>query len=177
MEYVIRPRRASDLPGCVTALRAVHLAEGYGYPDVWPADPEVFLQPSAELGAWVVDDGVGGIRGHVVLEAGGADLPAEVGTGVGLVSRLFVPPAARRRGIAGALLDLASDEALARGLRPALNVVVEGLAAIALYERAGWTWVATGPAGWTRCGGRPAIVHYYLGSTGTRSSTTPKCSR
>ncbi|MEJ5866752.1 GNAT family N-acetyltransferase [Pseudokineococcus sp. 5B2Z-1] len=75
-----------------------------------------------------------------------APLPV-VGPGVGEVKRLFVPAAARRRGVATALLRAAEDAARGCGLR-ALHLVTGTLQpeAIALYEREGWSPVA--PYAW-----------------------------
>jgi len=75
-----------------------------------------------------------------------APLPV-AGPGVGELKRLFVPPAARRRGVATALLAAAEDAARVRGLR-ALHLVTGTLQpeAIALYEREGWRPVA--PYAW-----------------------------
>lgn len=82
----------------------------------------------------------------LAADAGGAPLGCAVlaplpvrGPEVGELKRLFVPPAARRRGVASALLAAAEDAARARGLR-AVHLVTGTLQpeAIALYEREGW---------------------------------------
>jgi len=100
-----------------------------------------------------VDDG-GTPLGCVVL----ATLPA-VGDGVGEVKRLFVPPEARRRGVAAALLGAVVDAGRTAGL-DALRLVTGTLQpeAIALYEREGWR--PAPPYAWaddpmTRTFGRP----------------------
>src|SRR5207302_2545060 len=56
-----------------------------------------------------------------------------------VVARLVVAPNTRRRGIGRLLLGRAATEAADRGLVPILDVVSGSRAAIALYERAGWT--------------------------------------
>ncbi|HEY4378480.1 MAG TPA: GNAT family N-acetyltransferase, partial [Acidimicrobiales bacterium] len=69
--------------------------------------------------------------------------------GLGVIARVFVTAAARRTGIAVALLEVAVAEAHRRGLRPALDVGVDLAPAIALYERLGWQ--------------RIGLVHFDLG--------------
>jgi GNAT superfamily N-acetyltransferase len=62
---------------------------------------------------------------------------------IGVVSRLMVSPSARRGGVGRQLLRAAAEEAVRRGLIPALDVVTSYAAAIALYEREGWQRVGT----------------------------------
>ncbi len=56
----------------------------------------------------------------------------------GVVARLLVSPAARRRGIGRRLLDAARSEAASRQLVPVLEVVTRHEPAISLYEAFGW---------------------------------------
>ena len=143
-----RPREPADLRACVAALRAVHVADGY--PLRWPADPEAWLSPVDQVGAWVAED-TGELVGHILLSLVPDDdplvpvlrwAPGEVAE----VKRLFVVPAARRRRVGAALLDTAAAAAHALGRVPVLEVLAQDLAAIALYERLGWRrlgWRAT----------------------------------
>jgi ribosomal protein S18 acetylase RimI-like enzyme len=62
---------------------------------------------------------------------------------IGVVSRLMVSPSVRHRGVGRLLLDTAASEAVRRGLTPALDVVTSYIAAVALYERAGWHRIGT----------------------------------
>jgi putative acetyltransferase len=120
-------------------------------PEAGGPDPAPASTTLATLLA-VGDDGAP--LGCVVL----ATLPV-VGDGVGEVKRLFVPPEARRRGVAAALLGAAVDAGRAAGL-DALRLVTGTLQpeAIALYEREGWR--PAPPYAWaddpmTRTFGRP----------------------
>jgi len=88
------------------------------------------------------------------------------GPGVAEVSRLFVVPAARRRGVAQALLKQAIDWATSHGLDLVLEVTDHSGAARALYEQAGFHRAGTGIASWTAPGGRPVTVHRYVRSRG-----------
>jgi GNAT superfamily N-acetyltransferase len=160
----IRARTPADLAGCVALLRTVH--ETSGYPSRWPADPARWLTPASLIAAWVAEaDGlitghialVAGMRAECLLQATGRD-PAELGG----ISRLFVGPAARRQGTALALLEAATARAADRGLQPVLDVVNDGHAAIALYERAGWKQAGTEPAAWTNADGNHPTVRYYV---------------
>lgn len=140
----IRPRQDADLTACVALLDAVHAADGY--PMYMPEDPSAFLVTSDELGAWVAEDG-DGLLGHVVLRTRSSPAVMEVaasaaGVGseqLGVVARLLVAPGARRRGAGRALLEAAARRAVELGRRPVLDVVRTHAAAVALYDRAGWT--------------------------------------
>ncbi|NUR89366.1 MAG: GNAT family N-acetyltransferase [Nonomuraea sp.] len=139
---MIRPRTDADLDACVAALRQVQAADRY--PVHWPDDPRAFLTPAALTGAWIaVEDG--SVLGHVGLA--GRE-----------VTRLFVTPAARGRGLAVRLLDTVSGAAGPLEL----EVSDEGKAAIALYERAGWRRVGSERADWRDSTGEPALVHRYV---------------
>jgi len=158
-----RPRRSSDLPACVAALRAVHDTDGY--PLRWPADPEAWLSPPEPIGAWVAEDAEQ-LVGHVLL----ARVPARdplvpllswpVGE-VAEVKRLFVVPAARRRRVGATLLDTASAGARALGLVPVLEVLARDVAAIALYERLGWRRLGRRSAIWDEHHGEELDIQVY----------------
>ncbi|MGP3959515.1 GNAT family N-acetyltransferase [Nonomuraea sp. 3N208] len=139
----IRRRVPGDLDACVEALALVHAADRY--PVNWPDDPAGWLCPGGLTRAWVAVE-AGTVVGHVGV-AGEVE-----------VTRLFVVPAARGRGVAGRLL------AAVRAAVPGpleLEVSAGDRAAIALYERSGWRRVGSGRVGWLDAAGEPALVHRY----------------
>lgn len=150
----VRRREEGDLDACVRVLAAVHDRDGY--PVDWPAAPAAWLSGAAPLAAWVAEsDGV--VVGHVGLGAGsGSDAApglwsAREGAAAGataVVGRLFVAPGARGHGIGALLMAAAVEEARLRGLHPVLDVVASDTAAAALYERLGWTLLATVEQRW-----------------------------
>ena len=145
----VRVRRSSDLADCVEAMRAVHHADGY--PTNWPGDPAGWLSDGDVVGAWV---GCHEERvvGHVLLArpATGDVAPNLVpaATPVAVVGRLFVAPSARGHRLGAALLDRAAREARRHGALAVLDVVTTDAAAIALYERLGWRFLAQGQQEW-----------------------------
>ncbi|MGW2154971.1 GNAT family N-acetyltransferase [Nonomuraea sp. NPDC001699] len=143
----VRLRTPADLDACAAALRLVHNADRY--PVDWPADPLGWLTPQGLLSAWVAvtEDQV---LGHVGL-AGTPEGPE--------VTRLFVAPAARGRGLAPLLLDTVRKAADGPVL---LEVSDEGRAAVALYERLGWRRVGSTRARWLNAAGEPALLHHYV---------------
>ncbi|WP_207211859.1 GNAT family N-acetyltransferase [Promicromonospora panici] len=165
-DLMIAPRYAAHLDRVVAALRLVHECDGY--PMAWPDNPTAWLTPPGALDAWVaLSDGE--VVGHVMLVEGGkveyaAELAEAAGvpvTGLAGVSRLFVTPAARGTGVAAALLERVEDTPARRGRRLVLDVVDDGSSAVRLYERLGWTRVASGEATWTTpTGVRPRTAAY-----------------
>ncbi|MEU4314798.1 GNAT family N-acetyltransferase [Nocardia sp. NPDC024068] len=159
----IRPRTSEDLPACVNALRQAHEADGY--PAVWPDAPAHWLNPAKMVDSRVADDG-SSVVGHVGI--GESMLPPAVGAAVhdriALISviRLFVVLASRRQGTGRALLDAAATMAALRGCRAVLDVEDGAVAAVSLYERAGWQRIHSGPGTWTMPDGRAAYLHHYL---------------
>ncbi len=153
----IRARQDGDLERCVRVLAAVY--ETGGYPTNWPADPARWLTPDGIAGAWVATTAAEPVAGHLILRRPDADPAAEQAAEV---SRLFVAPAARRQGVAQALLDQAIDWATANGLDLVLDVTDELRAARALYERNGFQLTGTTVAGWTAPGGQPVTLHRYV---------------
>ncbi|WP_326617314.1 GNAT family N-acetyltransferase [Streptomyces decoyicus] len=144
---MIRRRRDTDLDACVAVLAEVHTHSGY--PHHWPDDPAGWLTPDGLTAAWVAEAD-GSVVGHVALcghEAG----------------RLCVAPTARGAGLGGRLLRALEAEAAARGLRPVLEVKDTDTAAIALYERLGWTRRATERQEWGA--GEVVTVHRYEAPT------------
>jgi GNAT superfamily N-acetyltransferase len=166
---IIRRRSDNDLAECVAILAEVHRRDGY--PMVWPDDPAGFLAKPGLLGAWVavVD---GRVDGHVALAPPGTGdaAAALLGRDAAMVSRLFVPLAARGRGAGAALLDHATREAHQRGLHPVLDVLTTNSASIAWYERMGWRLLGTGEAQW---GQNRVTVRSYAGPGPVPSATPP----
>ncbi|MFF4054659.1 GNAT family N-acetyltransferase [Streptomyces sp. NPDC001668] len=151
----VRPRTDDDVEACVRALAEVHHRDGY--PVNWPARPGEWLAREAVLGSWVADLD-GRVAGHVSLcRAGEGDLAPVLwserngtsGEQAAVVGRLFVAPQARGHGIGALLMGRAVEEARQRGLHPVLDVVASDTAAAALYERLGWTRLATVGQRWS----------------------------
>ncbi|GAA0582532.1 hypothetical protein GCM10010172_79560 [Paractinoplanes ferrugineus] len=142
----IRAREAPDLDQCVEMLREVRLTNGY--PAKWPADPRAWLDRPEFDQAWVATSSPGRIVGHVAVQHGRE------------VTRLFVTPAARRLGVAGAMLDHVSIWA---GGRLILNVVDKpNSAAVAFYESTGWRYTRTTTADWTGPRGEVVRLRHYV---------------
>ncbi|MFF1721763.1 GNAT family N-acetyltransferase [Streptomyces sviceus] len=145
----VRPRTDDDVEACVRALAEVHRRDGY--PLNWPARPGHWLSQASALGSWVADLD-GRVAGHVSLSrADEGDMAPALwserngtsGEQAAVVGRLFVAPWARGHGIGALLIGRAVVEARHRGLHPVLDVVASDTAAAALYERLGWTKLAT----------------------------------
>jgi GNAT superfamily N-acetyltransferase len=163
---LIRARQPEDLDGCVAVLRRVYATTGY--PSGWPRDPARWLSPADQVAAWVAeDDGllaghialVQGVRTECLLRAAGRDASE-----LGGIARLFVDPAAMRRGLARALLAAAVGHARARGLQPVLDVVDDDEAAIALYEASGWKLAGITTATWVTPAGIAPTLRCYVAS-------------
>ncbi|RRQ27818.1 GNAT family N-acetyltransferase [Rhodococcus sp. Eu-32] len=146
----VRPRENSDLPECVRALREVH--ESDGYPDRWPDDPATWLTPAETDAAWVAEK-ANSIVGHALLVRRDAAL---------WVSRLFVRPSGRGSAVGTSLLSRMRDYADGRTLM--LDVIERSGAAIALYERTGWSLVDRRPAGWIMADGTRPMERIYVAS-------------
>jgi GNAT superfamily N-acetyltransferase len=160
----VRARQAADLVGCVQALAAVHGVDGY--PACWPPDPVAWLNPAGLVGAWVVEH-AGVVAGHVGMVHGEGDPTSTVsiripGHHLASVTRLFVVPQARGRGVGTRLMEQVSDQAAEQGLRLVLDVVDDGGPALALYDRLGWRMVDHRPAEWLTPDGRRPTLRMYL---------------
>jgi ribosomal protein S18 acetylase RimI-like enzyme len=149
--------------------RAVH--ETDGYPLRIPPDMRSFLVAPDEQAAWVAEVD-GEVAGHVSLRSrcspGALDVAsrsAGVGQdGLGVVSRLLVSPAARRRGVGRRLLDTARTEAVSRGLVPMLEVVTWQQPAVSLYEALGWARVGEAEIPLLDGSALDVFVYVYQGS-------------
>ena len=154
---IIRDRSSDDAAILEAIARETHRVDGY--PKYMPEDLRSFIVDEDALGAWVAQNDHE-ILGHVALHRRSEQKGMEAirattgleGDHVAVVARLLVSPAARRRGAGRALLDRAVEEARRLGRRAVLDVVDEHVAAIALYERAGWTPV--GKVDWSLPGDR-----------------------
>jgi ribosomal protein S18 acetylase RimI-like enzyme len=140
---MIRPRREEDLERCVELLRRVHEVDRY--PVVWPPDTVAWLAGRDPLAAWVAEEGEE-LLGHLSLHAtndsrarpqwGEAlELGAER---LAVVSRFFVAPESRGRGIGGELITRAERHAAEQRRHLVLDVAEHNRDAIAFYERRGW---------------------------------------
>jgi|HubBroStandDraft_2_1064218.scaffolds.fasta_scaffold196869_2 GNAT superfamily N-acetyltransferase len=150
---VTRYRDESDVDACVEALRAVY--ETSGYPTNWPADPARWLRPPGILRAWVAATEDVPVAGHAILMQ---PLPGERSAEV---SRLFVVPAARRRGVASVLLETVMGAAAANDLDLFLDVTDHLRDARAVYQRVGFRLMSTTEADWTTPDGGPVTLHRY----------------
>lgn len=162
LPIAIRPRTSADIAECIEILKTVH--EHDDYPRRWPDDPAAWLSPNGLFGAWVAVRG-SAIEGHVATghledELAGVTAPA------GEVKRLFVRPAARGAGVGAALLQHAQHDCRERGLPAVLRVLDGQAAAMALYERAGWTRTGSYRASWQTPSGKLPLVHIYAYRSG-----------
>ncbi|MFM9594536.1 GNAT family N-acetyltransferase [Streptomyces scabiei] len=150
----VRCRAEGDLDGCAGVLAQVHRRQRH--PVDRPERPGARLSPPALLAAWVAALD-GRIAGHVGLARSSAGDAApglwSERTGVGVdrtavISRRFVAPSARGRGLGAELPARAGAEARRRGLRPVLDVVASDTAAAALHERLGRQFLAAVEQRW-----------------------------
>ena len=139
----LRARTPNDLEALAGVAARVQASDGY--PHYLPDEDFVrFLTRPEPLCAWVAEI-AGTVVGHVAISAGTSS-PAVmqlvrddgVEGEIGFIARLLVDPSVRRRGLGTRLLEQARREAMARGRRPALEVVRTASAAISLYRAAGW---------------------------------------
>ncbi|MBV8463306.1 MAG: GNAT family N-acetyltransferase [Acidimicrobiales bacterium] len=147
---LIRPRRPADTDHLVDLATVIRARDAY--PRVLLGELRHFIVSPEALAAFVaVDDETGAaanpLVGHVALHPRSTPpvmALARRATGrpedqLALIARLMVDPQARRKGVGRRLLEAGSAAASALGRLPVLDVVDEDLAAIALYERCGWT--------------------------------------
>jgi len=157
-ETIVRPRWDADLDACAQTAREVHAVDGY--PPYMPDDDfRGFVASPDALGAWVAVAG-DEILGHVALHRSSHVAVTQLATSalgvgpdqLGVVARLLVASSARRQGIGGVLLERATREAQERHLVAILDVAMSLPAAVALYDRSGWTRLGTvvfePPEGW-----------------------------
>jgi GNAT superfamily N-acetyltransferase len=165
----VRQRSERDLVACVEVLARVH--EQDGYPTRWPSDAYGWLVPAGLVESWVADLN-GGVCGHIALVRGADDVQLREAVDTSnnelmAISRLFVDPAVRGKGMGELLLRTATSYAVGRRWGLMLDVVDDRRsAAIALYERLGWRMVGRREADWvTPEGVRPRLRLYVLPAT------------
>ncbi|GLY27955.1 GNAT family N-acetyltransferase [Kineosporia sp. NBRC 101731] len=167
---VVRPRAETDVRATAVQLRRVH--ERDGYPLLWPDDPQKWLSPPGTVTAWVAVETDGLVLGHLCVVTG-VDDPAvtDLARSTGRteselagVSRLFVAPAARGRGLrlGERLLEEARAWARDHDRLLMLDVVEDGGSAVALYERLGWQQADRRVADWATPDGRYLPMRIYL---------------
>ncbi|MFD0338928.1 GNAT family N-acetyltransferase [Streptomyces sp. NPDC127117] len=161
----MRRRDVSDLDECVEVLAEVHA--GDGYPANWPDRPGEWLAQPSLYAAWVAELN-GHVVGHIGLSRSGAGDAAPAvwsrrsGVSVentAVISRLFVSPSARGHGIGALLMARAVQDARKRALHPVLDVLASDTSAAALYERLGWSLLATVGQQWSPT--QTVTVHCY----------------
>jgi GNAT superfamily N-acetyltransferase len=146
---MIRARRDEDLERAAVALRSVYLSDGY--PTNWPKDPARWIAGRRVIGAWVCERGEQ-VVGHVALTAAdpgrafrqwseALTLPVE---SLAVVSRFFVTPGERERGVGARLISRVERAAADRGLHLVLAVSDHNRAAISFYEKRRWRRVGRG---------------------------------
>jgi GNAT superfamily N-acetyltransferase len=156
---LIRARAETDLAACVAALWSTHDASGY--PALWPRDPAGWLTfIGRDVRAWVATAD-GAVVGHVALGREDGPTGTELHPSLA-ITRLFVAPVARGRGVGAALLVTAVDFVRASASRPVLTVADTGGAAIRLYERTGWRRIGERRADWAEPDGRHPTVYDYV---------------
>ena len=164
----LRPRTGDDLDACELLARQVHDIDGY--PPRFAEDLRRFVSVPGALAAWVAEwDGA--IVGHVALQPTSSSAVmalAGEATGraperLGVIARLLVAPAHRRKGLGGTLLGVAAQAAHARGRWPILDVATHFGAAIGLYERAGW--IRAGQVNVPLRDAEPLAEYVYIGPT------------
>ncbi len=154
----VRARRDRDLRACGRIVRLVEF-EGH---DLGRAGrrPRAWLDAPDVVAAWVATGG-GEVLGHAALSSvsGGVrtaqrwqELTGHDPSTLGCVSRLFVRPRSRRRGIGTALLERVTNEIHARGRRPVLETPDSHPEIEMFLSAGGWRLQAVDPAS-DRAGG------------------------
>lgn len=141
----VRQREASDFRELGKALVRVHEVDRYPVEGV--ADPERWLRPPREIGAWTALMS-GRPAGHVSLTEATMDDDAvqvwlhETSGSLGdiaVVARLFVDPDHRGHGAGRELMRAAYEHATMLGKRLVFDVMLKDEQAIRLYEALGCT--------------------------------------
>lgn len=145
----IRPTIPSDLDPLADVLVEVHATDGYPVEGV--SDPRAWVQLTRCIGQWTAV--IHGVPvGHVALVPVDSGCPGSAGDTrppvenmqpsvqrTAEITRLFVSPAFRGKGLASRLMDVAEKAARSMGLQVVLDVMEKDKGAQALYESRGWT--------------------------------------
>jgi GNAT superfamily N-acetyltransferase len=118
------------------------------YPLLWPSEPLRWLAGRDCFAAWV-EEADGQLLGHLSLHRADAtrarnqwrEAVAAPANRLAVVSRFFVAPHARGRGVGGRLLAHAEEHAAAHDLHLVLDVAEHNCDAIGFYARRGWQQV------------------------------------
>jgi GNAT superfamily N-acetyltransferase len=146
----IRPRHVTDIPALAEILARQQAETEYPFEWPLPYPVERFIHRPAELAAWVAELD-GRVVGHVALHAvgpednAGGELSRLWSTAHGVpvdrlraIGVLFADRRLAGRGIGSALLQAATQHALADGGAPVLDVVPHHAAPVNLYRSRGW---------------------------------------
>lgn len=132
----LAPVGPDERPALEALVRAYYAEPGMAFDEQRHGAALAALAAGDPYGlAWLVRE-AGAIVGYVVvalgfsLESGGRDA---------LIDELYIAPAARGRGLGGAVLALVEREARARGLKRIYLEVAHGNRAVGLYRRAGFS--------------------------------------
>ena len=139
--YLTRAAREADIDALVGLMAAFYAESGYALDADWATASFRTLLAQPTLGAvWLAQADHGAV-GHAVLTVRHA---MEFGGPLGVVDDLYVAPAWRRRGIAGALLDALRGECRSRGCKAwQVEVGADNAGAQALYRRFGFAPVSS----------------------------------
>ena len=166
----VRERTEADLAPLGDLLVRVHAHDGYPVEGV--AHPRAWLTDPGFLRSWVAEHD-GAILGQVSLaEPEGADAVALWSERTGrardeatVLSRLFVSPGARGRGVGESLTRAVMDHARLHGSALVLDVMAKDRAATRLYERLGWERLGAITHAFDGSPGVPAYCYFWDSST------------
>jgi len=133
----VREATAADVPALVALMRQFYAESDYPLPEAQAARTfERLLAQPAHGSVWMMcEEDVP--AGFVVLTVA---FSMEYGGLRGFVDDLFVAPAFRKRGLAGAALDALKRACVVRGVRALLvETSLENDSAVRVYRRAGFS--------------------------------------
>lgn len=134
---LVRRATTADVPALVSLMRAFYAESSYPLDALRAAQTFERLMAAPELGAVWLMVADGEPAGFVVLTVA---FSMEYGGLRGFVDDLFVAPAVRRRGLAGAALEVVKAECARRSVRALLvETSSANAAALGVYRRAGFS--------------------------------------